>query len=257
MEVDSVRRYRAGDEVRAIDWRVTARRGHLHVRRFVEERNLEVFLVVDRSASLHDLCSEAPGRAAVDVAALLAVAASRAAQRVSLLQVTDAIESYIRPGSGRRHGLHILHSLMALRSRGRGTDLPAALRAARRAMTARGLVVVVSDFEGIEPERFGDELGRIAHRHDVLPVVLRVPGMEDLPSVGVVRIVDPETGRSAVVDTSDAQVRTALAARARRARERLDDLFGSAGVRPLHLDPSRDVAPQLLRHFTLRSRRTA
>ena len=257
MELDSVRGYQPGDDVRAVDWGVTARRGRLHVREFVEERDLDVLLVVDRSASLHRLDESAPGRAALECTAALAHAADRSDHPVALLQVTDAVEAYLRPGLGRRHTQRVVRSLVATNPRRTGTDLPMALHAARRCTPARGLVIVVSDFVTGDSGSFEDALGRLVRRHEVVPVVVKVAGVADLPDVGVLRVRDPETGRGTLLNSGDHAARERFERSAQEAREALTRMFGRLGVWSLSLDPVAPLAPQLRRRFGGRRTRAA
>ena len=254
MEADGVRPYVAGDDVRAIDWRVTARTGRHHVRDFVEERGWEAHLVLDRSASLHGCASGGPGRAALEVTAALAMAATRAGHRVGLLQLTDRAEGHVPPGSGRHQLKWILASLATLRPTGRGTALGAGLQGLTATLGARALVMVVSDFNvpTVARPETARALAGVARRHELFPVHVRTPGPEDLPPVGPVSLADPESGRRVLVDTSDPAVRASLREAAQERELFWDGVWNGLAVRPVRVDPVEPLGPQLVRGLARR-----
>ena len=196
MEFAEVREYAPGDEVRTIDWNVTARMGTPYVKKFVEERDLTLLLLVDVSGS-QDFGSRFLLKRdyAAELAAVLAVLFS------------DRSEGYVPPGHGRKHALRIVRDLLATRPEGKGTDLAGALRFARRVLRSRGIVVVLSDFQASGYER---ALGVLRRKHDVVALHLQDPGEAEVPSVGLVALTDPETGERIVADTSRPEVRRAL-----------------------------------------------
>lgn len=259
VEADGVRPYVAGDDVRAVDWKVTARTGRPHVRELIEERGVEAHLVVDRSASLHRCAGGRPGRVALEVAAALAAAAERAGHGVGLLQVTDRAESHVPAARGRDQLRWILASLLTLRPSGTGTALARALAGVHGAVGARALVVVVSDFRLAPAQRpeLSVALARLARRHDLLPVRIRTPGLEELPSVGMVSVVDPETGQSRTVDSSDPDVRRRLGEAAEETEGWWSALWSGLGVRPLDVDPFQPLTGQLRLALRLRAGRAA
>jgi uncharacterized protein (DUF58 family) len=248
VEADGVRAYVAGDDIRAMDWRVTARTGRLHVRELVEERGLEAHLVLDRSASLHGCASGRPGAAAIEVAATLAATAHQAGHRVGLLQVTDRAESHVPPGQGRHQVRMILSALLGLRPSGTRTALGPALRGVQATVGARSLVAVISDFRVARAQRdeVGAALSRLAGRHDLLPVRIRTPGPHDLPAIGLVTLLDPENGGAVVVDSSDPRVRERLHADHLEAEAWWRDVLRACAVRHLDLDPFLPLRPQLV-----------
>jgi len=210
MEFDAVREYTPGDDVRTIDWNVTARMDAPYVKKYVEERDLTLLLLVDVSGS------QAFGSRfllkrdyAAELAAVLAFSAVANQDRVGAVLFTDRIEAYIAPARGRDHALRITRDLIALAPAGRGTDLRAALRFARRVLRRRGIVAVISDFQDSGYER---ALGILRARHDVIALQLWDPCEAEIPSAGLVALTDPETGQRRVVDTSDAAVRSRLRA---------------------------------------------
>ncbi len=210
MEFAEVREYEAGDDARTIDWNVTARMGAPFVKKFVEERDLTLLLLVDVSGS------QAFGSRfllkrdyAAELAAVLAFSAVANHDRVGAVLFSDRIEGYVAPGRGRDHALRIVRDLLALAPRGKGTDLEGALRFAQRVMKRRGIVAVISDFQDRAYER---ALGVLRRRHDVIALHLLDPRESEFPDVGLVALVDPETGERVVVDASRPDVRRRLAA---------------------------------------------
>jgi uncharacterized protein (DUF58 family) len=208
MEFAEVREYAPGDEVRTIDWNVTARMGAPYVKKFVEERDLTLLLVVDVSGSQEFGSRYLLKRDyAAELAAVLAFSAVSNHDRVGAVIFSDRVEGYVPPGRGRDHALRIVRDLLAREPAGRGTDLASALRFAQRVLRRRGIVAVVSDFQADGWER---ALGVLRRRHDVVALHLRDPREEELPAVGLVAFTDPETGERLVADTSRPEVRRAL-----------------------------------------------
>jgi uncharacterized protein (DUF58 family) len=209
MEFAEVREYEPGDDVRTIDWNVTARMGAPFVKKFVEERDLTLLLLVDVSGSgafgsrfllKRDYAAE--------LAAVLAFSAVANHDRVGAVLFSDRIEGYVPPGRGREHALRIVRDLLALEPASRGTDIQAALRFAQRVMKRRGIVAVLSDFQAEGYER---ALGVLRRRHDVIALHIADPRESEFPDAGLVALLDPETGQRVVVDASRPDVRRRLA----------------------------------------------
>ncbi|MBI4878150.1 MAG: DUF58 domain-containing protein, partial [Planctomycetes bacterium] len=192
VEFDSVREYVFGDDVRAIDWNVTARARRPYVKRFVESRERSVLLVVDRSASL-DFGSTGASKAelAAELCAVLALAAAHNRDRVGLLQFSDRVEAFLPPGRGREWPHRLLRELLGLAPAGRRTDLELAIVEAERRLRRRAVVFLVSDFLEPPPVR---ALARLRRRHDVVALCVRDPREEVLAGLGIVECVDPESG---------------------------------------------------------------
>ena len=210
MEFAEVREYAPGDEVRSIDWNVTARMGVPHVKKFVEERDLTLLLLVDVSGS-QSFGSEYLLKRdyAAELCAVLAFSAVANQDRVGAVLFSDRIEGYVPPARGRVHAQRIVRDLLAREPVGRGTDLAGALRFAQRVLRRRGIVAVISDFQAEGWER---ALGVLRRRHDVVALHLRDPREEDVPAAGIVAFADPETGARFLADTSLKEVRRALQA---------------------------------------------
>lgn len=253
MEFSEVREYDPGDDVRSIDWNVSARMGHPYVKQFTEERELTVLLVVDVSASKRfgtGIASKV--RVATEVAAILAFSATRNNDRVGAVLFTDRIETFVPPRRGREHALRVLREIVAASPEGRGTDLSAALTYVRNVVTKRAVVLVVSDFQD---EGYGDTLRVVSRKHDVVAIGVDDPREHELPRVGLLAVVDPETGAPGVIDTGSRRVREAYARHAGEARERTRDAIRRAGVEFLELSTAEPYERHLARFFRERARR--
>src|SRR5262245_52785884 len=208
MEFAEVREYVPGDDVRTIDWNVTARLGAPYVKKCVEELDLTLLLLVDLSGSQRFGSQYILKRDyAAELAAVLAFSAVANHDRVGAVLFSDRVELYVAPGRGRDHALRIVRELLALEPAGRGTDLAQALRFARRVMKRRGIVAVISDFQAQGYER---PLGVLRRRHDVIALQLWDPREVEAPPAGLVALLDPESGERVVVDASDPEVRRRL-----------------------------------------------
>ena len=209
MEFAEVREYQAGDEVRAIDWNVTARMGRPFVKRYVEERELTVMLAVDLSGSERfGTRVRFKSELASELAAVLAMSAIRNNDRVGAVLFTDRIEHVVPPRKGRRHALRLMRDLLVYEPHGVGTDLAGALEYTGKMLKHKAVIFVVSDFQAEDLEQ---PLKLLAQRHDVVAVTVDDPSELELPDIGLARFVDPETGKTIDVDTSDARVRARFA----------------------------------------------
>jgi uncharacterized protein (DUF58 family) len=233
MEFAEVREYAPGDEVRTIDWNVTARMGAPYVKKFVEERDLTLLLVVDVSGSQQFGSQYLLKRDyAAELAAVLAFSAVANHDRVGAVLFSDRIEGYVPPARGRDHAQRIVRDLLAREPVGRGTDLALALRFAQRVLRRRGIVGVISDFQADGWEK---AIGALRRRHDVVALHLADPREGDVPAAGLVAFSDPETGARVVADTARPEVRRALrapgfaAAQAVFKKTRVDALALSTG----------------------------
>ncbi len=262
MVFSEVRPYAPGDEVRSIDWNVSARTGQLHVKRFVEERELTVMILCDVSASA-DFGSRARTKAEVqaEIAALLAFSAVANGDRVGLVLFTDRVERFVPPRKGRKHALRIVSEVLQHEPRSPRTAIGAALELLRRALRRRTVAFVLSDFLEPAPSP-ADELPferalRIAARkHDVVPVRLGDALEAALPPAGLAWLEDPETGAVIRADLSDAGVRARFAQAAREEDERLRRLFARLDLDhvAVRADEADHVRP-LLAFFRARARR--
>ena len=253
MEFAEVREYTRGDDVRTIDWNVSARMGHPFVKKFTEERELTVVLMVDVSGSEY-FGTGGPTKMelAAEISALLAFSAIRNHDRVGLLLFSDEIELFLPPRKGREHGLRVLRELLAYEPRSRGTRVGAALEYLQHVVRRRAVVFLVSDFQDQEYERTLRVVGR---RHDLVAITIGDARERSLPSVGLVAVRDPETGRVGVLDTGSARVRRAWNLHAERRQAILRDTTRRSGVDLLELSTAESYDRTLTRFFRERARR--
>jgi len=254
MEFAEVRLYQPGDDVRTIDWNVTARSGVPHVKRFSEERELTVMLLVDASAStLFGSVRDTKRGLATELAAVLAFSAITNNDKVGLVLFSDRIELALPPRKGTHHVLRVIRELLSARPKGRGTDIAGALEHLAHVAKRRCVVFVLSDFLDAACRA---ALRIAARRHDVIAVVLDDPRERELPDVGLVELEEAETGRRMVVDTGSKRVRDAFAAQAAAARAERGRMLRGADVDVVTIDTARPYAEALLRFFRMRERRT-
>jgi len=199
MEFSEAREYQPGDDVRAIDWNVTARLGHPYVKEFVEERELTVMLVVDASSSgKFGTTGKSKMEIAAEICAVVAFAAIKNNDRVGLLIFTDQVEKFVPPQKGRQHVLRVIRELLYFKPHGAKTNIPNALEYLGRVLRRRGVVFLVSDFLASEYEK---SLRIAARKHDLITLSVMDPREESLPNVGRIVLEDAETGQRRVVDT--------------------------------------------------------
>lgn len=271
IEFEEVREFAEGDDLRSVDWNVTARQGRPFVKKFVEERELSVLFLLDVSSSM-GFGSAPPGRGgrrtAATTAALfvgcVAFAAARNNDKAGLVLFTDKVERYVPCKKGRNHVLRLIREACEPPRQRARTGLPVALDFAGRVQRKRAIVFVVSDFLGADAV---EAMRRLALRHDVIAVRVRDPfaaGLDRaagdvaaLPAAGLLHLVDPETGATAHVDTASARVRAAVQANWRAERQRLHEACRRAGVDLLDVPTEGSVADPLLRFFHMRERRGA
>ena len=253
MEFSEVREYQPGDEVRSIDWNVTARMRRPFVKRYIEERELTVMLVVDLSGSERfGTVRRFKSELASELAAVLAMSAVRNNDRVGVLLFTDRIEHVIPPRKGRRHVLRIIRDLLAFEPVGRGTDMVSAIDYVAKMLNEHAIVFVVSDFLG---EDISHPLKLLAQRHDVVAVTVEDPSERDLPDIGVARLIDPETGETFEVDTSSPSVRNSYSARVLAEREERKHLLRRLAIDEVAVRTEGGVVEPLLRFFRARETR--
>jgi uncharacterized protein (DUF58 family) len=254
MEFEEVREYLPGDEVRSIDWNVTARFGHPYVKKFKEERELTVMLVVDVSASgQFGSVRQSKNELAAELAAVLAFSAIRNNDKVGLIMFTDAIEKFVPPNKGRRHVLRVIREILAFEPKGTGTNLNLALDYLRQVTPRRAVTFLLSDFQD---EGFRKKLQVAGKRHDLVALSIRDPREEELPAVGLVELRDAETGERALVDTFDRDVRQAFAQKATERLDALRQLLRSTGVDQVEIRCDEDYMRPLIRFFRMRERRS-
>ncbi len=252
IEFAEVREYAPGDPFNAIDWKVTARTGRPFIKRFVEERELNVLLAVDVSGSTKfGTRGRTKKDLATEVAALLGLAAIRNNDRVGLLLFSDTIEAYIRPRRGRQRLRHMLHELVSHTPSRPGTDLGLAVRTAGRVLKTRSLVFLLSDFRDAG---FRRDLTALSRRHDVVAFHLTDPGERVLPRAGILEVQDPETGDVGILDLGDPTVRESLTSNATGRIDEVSRTFRRAGCDALRLRTDRSYAAELATFFARRAR---
>jgi uncharacterized protein (DUF58 family) len=276
MNFDEVREYQPGDEVRSIDWNVTARMNHPFIKKFVEERELTLMLVVDVSGSgLFGSREQSKRELAAEIASVLAFSAIRNNDKVGLVLFSDTIEKFIPPRKGRQHVLRVIREVLFFEPRRRGTDLNGALEFLLRVTPHRAIAVVISDFIGspAEPQsgsrrlrpqmllleslaRASSAMLRQANRrHDLVAVQIADPCELELPDLGRLVFTDAETGEVIEVNTGDARKRQAFAERQRREQEELGRVLRSVGIDNIQVRTDQPYAVALARFFENRERR--
>jgi uncharacterized protein (DUF58 family) len=261
MDFDEVREYSPGDEVRTIDWNVTARAGRTFVKKFTEERELTIFLLVDISASGNFGSGEMSKRdLAAELASVLAFSAIRNSDKVGLLLFTDRVERYLPPKKGRRHVLRVVRDILYHEPSGIGTDTVKALDVVNHVLHRRAIVFLISDFESPkEPATARAELRRAMRqtnrRHDLIAVHVEDPREKELPDVGIVALEDAETGEIIELDTSSSAVRKKFKAKSLERGRLLVNDFRSEGIDTLQLQTDSPYMPALQRFFKTRQRR--
>jgi uncharacterized protein (DUF58 family) len=254
MEFSEVREYQAGDEVRSIDWNVTARMRRPYVKRYIEERELTVMLAVDLSGSeRYGTRRRFKSELASELAAVLAMSAIRNNDRVGTLLFTDRIELVVPPKKGRRHALRLMRDLLVFSPEGRGTDIAGATEYLNKMLPHKTIIFLVSDFLAPEIER---PLKMLAQRHDLVAVAIEDPSELELPDIGLARLVDPETGQVVDVDTSDPRVREAFERNVAEERESRQRLLRRLAVDEVPVMTDGSIVEPLFRFFRKRETRT-
>jgi uncharacterized protein (DUF58 family) len=254
MEFAEVREYETGDDIRTVDWNVSARMGRPFVKMFTEERELTVILAVDASGSSRFGTGGSTKRGlAAEVSALVAFSAIRNNDRVGLLLFTDRVEAFLPPRKGREQGLRLLRDLLAVEAGGgRGTDLRKALVFLRRAVTKRAVVFLISDFLD---DNYETTLRVVSRKHEIVAVSVGDPREARLPNVGLVSWVDPETGERGLLDAASPSLRAAYAETAEAAAQRTRGVMRRIGLDLLELSTGSPYEAPLVRFFRERARR--
>lgn len=253
LDLAEVREYQPGDEVRRIDWNVTARMHRLFVRQYLEEKELTAWLLVDLSPSMRfGTRRELKRDTAVEFAGVAAYIVSRHGDKVGLIGFPGR-DVFVPPRSGRLHTLRIIHALQARQDEDRAGDLGTSLRQIAPVLRRRSLVFIVSDF--LADAGWDRPLRELARRHDVIAVRIDDPAERELPDVGGMPVRDPETGEQLWVDTSDPQVRAAYRALVAEQRARTDAMFRTSRVDVLDLSTAEAMVDPLLRFVTYRRRK--
>ncbi len=253
MNFEEVREYQPGDEVRAIDWNVTARTGDAYIKKFTEERELTVMLVVDVSASGEfGTVNLSKRELAAEVACLFAFSAIRNNDKVGCILFSDHVELIIPPAKGRGHALRIIREILFFEPKGKGTNVACALEAMNRVLSRRAVVFLVSDFQATD---FSKPLNVAARRHDLVAIPVVDPGELEMPDIGRVVLEDAETGERMVINTSDRKTRLRFAENIGGPLDEWPTYFRRYGVESITLRTDQDYVPALRRFFKQRTSR--
>jgi uncharacterized protein (DUF58 family) len=255
MEFDEVRQYHPGDDVRSIDWNVTARTGEPYVKSYIEERELTVMLAVDVSGSGDfGTRNRFKRELAVELAAVMSFAATTNNDRVGLLLFTDRVESLVPPRKGRSHVLRMVRDLLVFQPAGSGTDISLALDTVHQMLKRRSIVFLLSDFLA-DPESYRQAMLVTNRRHDVVAFDLSDPLEQEIADVGIMALEDAESGQLRWVDTGSSEWRREFLERVARVEEGKNDVFIAAGVDRIRVTTARDYVPEVGAFFKDRLRR--
>lgn len=250
MEFEEVREYQPGDEIRRIDWNVTARQGRPFVKRFREERELTVMLLVDVSGSQEfGTTGQLKRELAAEVGATLAFSAIKNNDKVGLIAFSDKIERYVKPDKGTRHVLRVIRDLLTVRATGRGTDVAAALDYFNRTSRRRAVCFLISDFQAASFDR---QMQVAKRRHDLIPIAISDPRELALPKARFIEMVDAETGAAMTIDTSSREFRQLFEARMAAASETRQKGFKKIKAESIELVTGQSYIEPLTRFFRAR-----
>jgi len=254
MEFSEVREYQIGDDIRTIDWNVSARMGHPFVKKYVEERELTVFLAVDVSGSKSfGSTGKTKSELAAEIGALLAFSAIKNNDRVGAILFSSQVEKYIPPKKGRSHVLRVIREILSFEPREKGTSISAALEYAGRVLRRHCVLFLISDFLDTGYEK---ALRIASKKYDVVALSIDDPREEEIPAVGLVEVQDAETGETRILDTSDRRFRSEPARRAAERRAVLSSELRRAGVDLIRLTTTTPYDVPLVRYFEERARRS-
>lgn len=253
IEFDEVREYQPGDEIRSIDWNVTARIGRPFIKKYVEERQLTVMILLDASGSSYfGTMKRMKIELAAEVSAVLAFAAIKNNDRVGLIIFTDRVEKFIPPRKGAVHVLRVVREALYFKPKGRLTDIAGALRYLDGVTTRRTVTFLISDFFAKD---FKKPLSIANKRHDLVGITITDPREIELPNAGLVELADAETGASFQIDTSNSKAREIYAARAREMIDERARLFGTINMDHIDIRTDRPYVEELIKFFRMRKRR--
>lgn len=253
MEFYEVREYLPGDEIRFIDWNVTARTGHPFVKKFVEERELTVMLLLDMSASSYfGTSQQLKMQLAAKLCSILAFSAIKNNDKVGFIAFTDKIEKFIPPRKGLRHVLRVIREALYFKPQGTGTDITVALEYLNRVTTRKAVTFIISDFFTSD---FKKMLAVANKRHDIIAVTITDPRELEFPDIGLVKLFDPEKKRDYVLDTSNKALRSEYAQKNRQRIKQREALFNSLRVDAIDVRTDMPYSQSLLKFFKSRERR--
>lgn len=256
IEFEEVREYQPGDDVRNIDWNVTARTGRPFVKKFVEERELTVMLVVDLSGSQRFGTHTRPkAELAAELCAVIAFSAITNNDKVGLIVFTDQIEEFIPPKKGRRHVLRVIRDVLSFTPEGHGTDITVALEYLNKVTTRRTVSFLVSDFLEPPDQDYERALRIASKRHDIIAIAITDPREWELPKLGIMEFQDAETGEIILIDTSSSRTRAEFRRLADERMRQRTGMFRAAGIDAITLQTGESYIGELLKFFRMRERR--
>lgn len=252
MAFSGVRPYSPGDDVRAIDWKVTARSGTPHIKQFVEERELTLMIIVDGSPSVLFGTQDRTKRDYLaEIAAILSYAAMFNQDRVAMLIFGDSVEHYSRPRKGRNHVLAMIRTLLTHQPKSTSSNLASALRIANQVLRRGAIVFIISDFL-FPVDEYRQDIRLLAQHHDITCIAVNDPLERSLPDIGLVAMEDMETANIQWADTSSEKWQQMLTERITTQRKAREDLFWQIGVQELTIHPHDDVSATLVKFFANR-----
>ncbi|GAB62454.1 MAG: DUF58 domain-containing protein [Candidatus Jettenia sp.] len=253
MEFDEVREYQPGDEIRTIDWNVTARMGRPFIKRYVEERELTVMLLVDVSASGNfGSIRQLKNEVAIEICALLAFSAIKNNDKVGLIMFTNTVEKFIPPKKGQKHVLRVIRELLCSTPAGKGTNIPVALEYLNKISSRRTISFVVSDFIAND---YAHALRIANKKHDVIAITIVDPREQELPDVGFIELKDAESGEVILVDTAHVLARKEFHKMKSRQIQERSKLFRSMGVDEIVINTNKHHVEPIVRFFRMRENR--
>lgn len=253
MEFSEVREYQFGDDIRNIDWNVTARYGHPYIKIFEEERELTVMLLVDMSGSLHfGSFEKTKQRIAAELSAILAFSALKNNDKVGLILFTDQIEKFVSPRKGRSHVLRIIREVLSFKPQGNKTDLKGALEYFNHTIKKKSITFLISDFIDDGYEKIIKIIGK---KHDFVSIILQDPREREIPKSGLVKMLDAETGNTRFLDTSSKVVQDFFADKIKKSDAQIKDLFLRSRIDSIKIDTSKSYIKPLVDFFKVREKR--
>jgi len=253
LEFSELREYQYGDEPRSINWQITAKTGKPFVKRYIEERELTLFFIVDLSVSgRFGSTDRTKTETATELCALLSFSAIKNNDKVGLIIFTDKVEHIIPPGRGKRHVLRIINELLTFTPTGSGTDINCALDYFGHLHAKRSVAFLVSDFQD---SGFENTAAVIAKQHDLIAVSITDPVERALPAMGMVTLHDPETGETSAIDTSSAKVRTKFEKATQERKRELSRMLSEHKIDEISISTDKDIVPELIHFFKTREKR--
>ena len=253
MEFSEVREYQYGDDIRNIDWNVTARFGHPYIKVFEEERELTVMLMVDMSGSLmFGSVSKTKQRVAAELSAILAFSALKNNDKVGLILFTDKIEKFVPPRKGNKHVLRIIREVLSFEPEGNATDIKAALEFMNNAIKKRSIIFLLSDFLDEDYEKILRVVGK---KNDLIGVVLDDRRENEIPPIGLIKFSDAETGEERWLDTSNQRVRRVMKEARKEEVAKRNTMFLTSRLDRIHVQTGVDYIKPLVQFFRMREKR--